>query len=93
MFFIIAAIINNHEFLWCRIVYSHLKLNIKLLIWAVFLCFILKKILIMSEKKYNDLWPHFLNHYLNLNEMHEQSQIKMRAYKNKNQSKIKFTLV
>lgn len=36
---------------------------------------------------YNELRPHFSNHYLTPNQMHNQSDIKMKTYKTKNQSK------
>jgi putative transposase len=42
---------------------------------------------------YNELRPHFSNHYLTPNQMHKQKKIKMKTYKNKNQSKNKFALV
>ncbi|MCT2410087.1 IS3 family transposase [Chryseobacterium antibioticum] len=42
---------------------------------------------------YNELRPHFSNHYLTPNQMHKQKEIKMKTYKNKNQSKNKFALV
>lgn len=42
---------------------------------------------------YNELRPHFSNHYLTPNQMHQQKKIKMKTYKNKNQSKNKFALV
>lgn len=52
-----------------------------------------KKIVNESIEIYNDLRPHFSNHYLTPNQMHNQSQIKMKTYKNKNQSNSKITLV
>ncbi|WP_333596954.1 integrase core domain-containing protein [Chryseobacterium flavum] len=52
-----------------------------------------KKIVHESIEIYNDLRPHFSNHYLTPNQMHNQSQIKMKTYKNKNQSNSKITLV
>ena len=42
---------------------------------------------------YNELRPHFSNHYLTPNQMHKQKEIKMKTYKSKNQSKNKFALV
>ncbi|WP_228411904.1 IS3 family transposase [Chryseobacterium sp. KLBC 52] len=52
-----------------------------------------KKIVNESIEIYNNLRPHFSNHYLTPNQMHKQSQIKMKTYKNKNQSNSKITLV
>lgn len=52
-----------------------------------------KKIVNESIEIYNNLRPHFSNHYLTPNQMHNQSQIKMKTYKNKNQSNSKITLV
>ena len=52
-----------------------------------------KKIVDESIGIYNDLRPHFSNHYLTPNQMHNQSKIKMKTYKNKNQSKNVFALV
>lgn len=46
-----------------------------------------------SIQIYNEIRPHFSNHYLTPNQMHEQETLKMRTYKNKNQSKNVFTLV
>lgn len=42
---------------------------------------------------YNEIRPHFSNHYLTPNEMHEQSELKMKTYKTKNQSKNVSALV
>jgi len=42
---------------------------------------------------YNELRPHFSNHYLTPNQMHKQKEVKMKTYKSKNQSKNKFALV
>ena len=42
---------------------------------------------------YNEIRPHFSNHYLTPNQMHEQSVLKMKTYKIKNQSKNAFALV
>lgn len=36
---------------------------------------------------YNELCPHFSNHYLTPKQMHNQSVIKMKTYKNKSRSK------
>ncbi|WP_330746077.1 IS3 family transposase [Chryseobacterium sp. CP-77] len=52
-----------------------------------------KKIVNESIEIYNNLRPHFSNHYLTPNQMHNQSKIKMKTYKNKNQSNSKITLV
>lgn len=51
------------------------------------------KIVDESIKIYNEMRPHFSNHYLTPNQMHNQSEIRMKTYKNKNQSKKKFALV
>jgi len=42
---------------------------------------------------YNEIRPHFSNHYLTPNQIHEQSELKMKTYKTKNQSKNVFALV
>ena len=42
---------------------------------------------------YNEKRPHFSNHYLTPNQMHEQETLEMKTYKNKNQSKNVFALV
>lgn len=39
---------------------------------------------------YNKIRPHFSNHYLTPNQMHEQQTLKMKTYKTKNQSKKVF---
>ncbi|MCJ7932637.1 MAG: integrase core domain-containing protein [Chryseobacterium sp.] len=52
-----------------------------------------RKIVDESIEIYNDLRPHFSNYYLTPNQMHRQSKIRMKTYKNKNQSKKDFTLV
>ncbi|WP_426478579.1 IS3 family transposase [Chryseobacterium sp. CBSDS_008] len=52
-----------------------------------------RKIVEQSISIYNEFRPHFSNHYLTPNQMHEQSKLKMKTYKTKNQSKNKFTLV
>ena len=46
-----------------------------------------------SIQIYNEIRPHFSNHYLTPNQMHEQETLKMRTYKNKKQSKNVFALV
>lgn len=46
-----------------------------------------------SIEIYNEIRPHFSNHYLTPNQMHEQSVLKMKTYKTKNQSKNVFDLV
>mgnify|MGYP002652333813 FL=1 len=46
-----------------------------------------------SIEIYNEIRPHFSNHYLTPNQMHEQSVLKMKTYKTKNQSKNVFALV
>jgi transposase InsO family protein len=46
-----------------------------------------RKIVEESIEIYNGLRPHFSNHYLTPNKMHNQSDIKMKTYKTKNQSK------
>ncbi|MDN3691177.1 integrase core domain-containing protein [Chryseobacterium tructae] len=52
-----------------------------------------RKLVEESIEIYNELRPHFSNYYLTPNQMHKQSEIKMRTYKNKNQSKKNFALV
>lgn len=52
-----------------------------------------RKLVDQSIEIYNELRPHFSNYYLTPNKMHAQSKIKMKTYKNKNQSKIDFALV
>lgn len=52
-----------------------------------------RKIVDESINIYNKIRPHFSNHYLTPNQMHDQSELKMRTYKNKNQSKNVFALV
>ena len=52
-----------------------------------------RKIVDESIKIYNELRPHFSNHYLTPNQMHKQEKLKIKTYKNKNQSKNVFTLV
>ena len=46
-----------------------------------------------SIEIYNQIRPHFSNHYLTPNQMHDQEFLKMKTYKNKNQSKNVFALV
>lgn len=46
-----------------------------------------RKIVEESIEIYNELRPHFSNHYLTPNQMHNQSDIKMKTYKTKNRSK------
>ena len=48
---------------------------------------------VMRQEIYNEIRPHFSNHYLTPNQMHEQSELKMKTYKTKNQSKNVFALV
>ena len=52
-----------------------------------------RKIVDESIEIYNELRPHFSNYYLTPNQMHNQSEIKMKTYKNKNQSKNVFALM
>ncbi len=52
-----------------------------------------RKIVDESIKIYNELRPDFSNHYLTPNQMHKQEKLKIKTYKNKNQSKNVFTLV
>lgn len=52
-----------------------------------------RKIVDDSIEIYNELRPHFSNHYLTPNQMHEQQTLQMKTYKTKNQSKNVFTLV
>ena len=52
-----------------------------------------RKIVEESIEIYNELRPHFSNHYLTPNQMHQQENLKMKTYKNKNQSKNVFALV
>ena len=52
-----------------------------------------RKIVDESIKIYNELRPYFSNHYLTPNQMHKQEKLKIKTYKNKNQSKNVFTLV
>ena len=52
-----------------------------------------RKIINESIEIYNEIRPHFSNHYLTPNQMHDQELLKMKTYKNKNQSKNVFALV
>jgi transposase InsO family protein len=52
-----------------------------------------RKIVEESIEIYNELRPHFSNHYLTPNQMHQQENLKIKTYKNKNQSKNVFALV
>ena len=52
-----------------------------------------RKIVNESIEIYNEIRPHFSNHYLTPNQMHDQKLLKMKTYKNKNQSKKVFALV
>ena len=49
-----------------------------------------RKIVEESIEIYNELRPHFSNHYLTPNQMHKQEKLKIKTYKNKNQSKNVF---
>jgi len=46
-----------------------------------------------SIEIYNEKRPHYSNHYLTPNQMHEQNSLKRKTYKTKNQSKNVFALV
>ena len=52
-----------------------------------------RKIVEESIEIYNELRPHFSNHYLTPNQMHKQEKLKIKTYKNKNQSKNVIALV
>ena len=52
-----------------------------------------RKIVDESIEIYNELRPHFSNHYLTPNQMHRQNKIKMRTYKTKNTCKNVFASV
>lgn len=52
-----------------------------------------RKLIDESIQIYNEIRPHFSNHYLTPNQMHQQSELKMKTYKTKNQSKNVFALV
>lgn len=54
---------------------------------------IMKSIVKEAINTYNQLRPHYSNYMLTPNQMHMQSQIKMRTYKTKNSSKPKLTTV
>ena len=51
-----------------------------------------RKIVDESIEIYNEIRPHFSNHYLTPNQMHDQELLKMKTYKNKTQSKNVFAL-
>ena len=52
-----------------------------------------RKIVEESIEIYNELRPHFSNHYLTPNQMHNQSELKMKTYKTKNTRKNVFASV
>ncbi|WP_426474124.1 IS3 family transposase [Chryseobacterium balustinum] len=52
-----------------------------------------RKIVDESIEIYNELRPHFSNHYLTPNQMHNQSELKMKTYKTKNRSKNVFASI
>ena len=52
-----------------------------------------RRIVAESIEIYNEILPHFSNHYLTPNQMHDQELLKMKTYKHKNQSKNVFALV
>ena len=52
-----------------------------------------RKIVNESIEIYNQIRPHFSNHYLTPNQMHDQEITKMKINKSKNQSKKVFALV
>ena len=52
-----------------------------------------RKIVDESIEIYNEMRPHFSNHYLTPNQMHGQSEIRMRTYKRKNTCKNVFASV
>jgi putative transposase len=54
---------------------------------------VMKKIVEESIEIYNSQRPHYSNYMLTPNQMHLQSQIKMRTYKTKNSSKLLLTTV
>lgn len=54
---------------------------------------IMKSIVKEAINTYNQLRPHYSNYMLTPNQMHMQSQIKMRTYKTKNSSKLLLTTV
>ena len=51
----------------------------------------MKKIVNQAIAVYNNQRPHYSNHMLTPNQMHNQSQLKMRTYKSKRGSETKFT--
>ena len=52
-----------------------------------------RRIVAESVEIYNEILPHFSNHYLTPNQMHDQELLKMKTYKHKNQSKNIIALV
>lgn len=54
---------------------------------------VMKSIVKEAINTYNQLRPHYSNYMLTPNQMHMQSQIKMRTYKTKNSSKLLLTTV
>ncbi|MDY0932814.1 IS3 family transposase [Chryseobacterium sp. CFBP8996] len=52
-----------------------------------------RKIVDESIEIYNELRPHFSNHYLTPNQMHNLSELKMKTYKTKNRSKNVFASI
>lgn len=42
-----------------------------------------RRIVDESIQIYNEIRPHFSNHYLTPNQMHEQAELKMKTYKTK----------
>lgn len=52
-----------------------------------------RKIVDESIEIYNELRPHFSNHYLTPNQMHNQSELKMKTYKTKKRSKNVFASI
>lgn len=53
----------------------------------------MKKIVKEAINIYNEYRPHWSNHMITPNQMHRQSKIKMKTYKNKNSSKLLLTTV
>lgn len=53
----------------------------------------MKKIVKEAINIYNEYRPHWSNHMITPNQMHGQSKIKMKTYKNKNSSKLLLTTV
>ncbi|MCJ7933849.1 MAG: integrase core domain-containing protein [Chryseobacterium sp.] len=52
-----------------------------------------RKMVDESIEIYNDLRSHFSNYYLTPNQMHRQSKIRVKTYRNKDQSKKAFAYV